>query len=132
MIDLENRTLEMKGVFQHIARQHKATFSFDELQKGMCDGWREENDPSESWVTDPDLGGGDDLSARKGLAAGMGPKSWDRNERERKRSRLDIGTGKNEPRASSRTKPWLKMIWEIAPDGDPEQVERRTRCRQPA
>jgi len=29
MIDLENRTLEMEGVFEH-----KSTFSFDKLQTG--------------------------------------------------------------------------------------------------
>jgi hypothetical protein len=85
MIDLENRTLEMKGVFEH-----KTTFSFDELQRGMFDGWREENNPSESWMTDPDSETDDTLSARKGLAAGMGPKDGDQDEREKKRPRLDI------------------------------------------
>jgi len=105
MIDLENRTLEMKGVFQH-----KTKFSFDELQKGTFDGWRGENDPSKSWVTDPDSEGGDNLSARKRLAAGMGPKGEDQDERERKRPRLEIGTGKKGPGASSRTKAWLKLF----------------------
>jgi len=33
LIDLENRTLKMEGVFEH-----KITFSLDELQKGMFDG----------------------------------------------------------------------------------------------
>jgi hypothetical protein len=117
IIDLENRTLEMKGVFEH-----KTTFSFDELQMGMFDGWREENDPSESWMTDPDEEEEEKLSARKGLAAGMGSKDGDQDEREKKRPRLDIGTGKEGPGAGSRTKAWLKLIWENVPDADSEQV----------
>jgi hypothetical protein len=79
IIDLENRTLEMKGVFEH-----KTTFSFDQLQVGMFDGWREENDPSESWMTDPDEEEEEKLSARKGLAAVMGSKDGDQDEREKK------------------------------------------------
>jgi hypothetical protein len=121
MIDLENRTLEMKGVFEH-----KTTFSFDELQKGMFDGWREENDPSESWITDPDPEEGEKLSVRKGLAAGMGLKDGDQDERERKRPRLDIGTGTEGPETGSRTKAWLKLIWDNAPDADSEQVGEAT------
>jgi hypothetical protein len=121
MIDLENRALIMEGVFEH-----KTRFSFDELQKGMFDGWREENDPSESWMTDPDLEEEEKLSARKGLAAGMGLKDGDQNEREKKRPRLDNGTGKEGPGAGSRTKAWLKLIWENAPGSDSDQVGEAT------
>jgi hypothetical protein len=121
MIDLENRTLKMEGVFEH-----KTTFSFDELQKGMFDGWREENDPSESWMTDPDVEEEEKLSARKGLAAGMGPKDGDQDEREKKRPRLDIGTGREGPGAGSRTKAWLKLIWENASEEDSDQVGEAT------
>jgi hypothetical protein len=108
MIDLENRTLKMEGVFEH-----KTTFSFDELQKGMFDGWREENDPSESWMTDPDSEEEEKLSARKGLAAGMGSKDVYQDEREKKRRRLNSGVEEKGSRASSRTRAWLKLIWEI-------------------
>jgi hypothetical protein len=117
MIDLENRTLKMEGVFEH-----KTTFSFDELQKGMFDGWRKENDPSESWMTDPDEEEEEKLSARKGLAAGMELKDGKQDERESKRPHLDIETGKKGPGARSRTRAWLKLIWENAPDADSEQI----------
>ena len=72
VIDFENRTLKMEGVFEL-----KTTFSFDELQIGMLDGWRQQNDSSELHFRDPDSGDQKKLSARKGLAAGMGLKDTD-------------------------------------------------------
>jgi hypothetical protein len=92
----------------------------------MFDGWREENDPSESWMTDPDEEEEEKMSARKGLAAGTGLKDGDQDEREKKRPRLDIGTGKEGPGAESRTKAWLKLIWENAPGADSDQVGEAT------
>jgi len=66
--------------------------------------------------------------ARKGLAAGMGLKDTDQDEREKKRQRLDVGTEKKGLGARSRTKAWLKLICENAPDADvdSEQVGKAT------
>ena len=65
---------------------------------------------------------------REGLAAGMGLKDTDQDEREKKRQRLDIGTEKKGLGARSRTKAWLKLLWENAPDTDvdSEQVGKAT------
>jgi hypothetical protein len=121
MIDLENRTLKMEGVFEH-----KTTFSFDELQKGMFDGWRWQNDPSESYVTESESKEEEKLSAREGLAAGMGLKDDDLKERDSKRPRLETGTEEEGSGASSRTMAWLGVIWENAPDEDSEQIGEAT------
>jgi len=123
MIDLENRTLKMKGVFEH-----RTTFSFDELQIRMLDGWREQNDPSESRSRDLDSGEQEKLLARKGLAAGMGLKDTDQDETETKRQRLDVGIEKKGLGAKLRTKAWLKLVCEYAPDADvdSEQVGKAT------
>jgi hypothetical protein len=122
MIDLENRTLKLEGVFEH-----KTTFSFDELQKGMFDGWRKQNDPSESWMTELDSDVGERMSARKGLAASKLLKAVDGDEREGKRRRLNIEDGeKKDSGAASRTIAWLEFIWENAPDEDSEQIGQAT------
>jgi hypothetical protein len=122
MIDLENRTLKLEGVFEH-----KTTFSFDELQKGMFDGWRKQNDPSESWMTELDSDVGERMSARKGLAASKLLKAVDEDEREGKRRRLNIEDEKEKGSgANSRTKAWLELIWKNAPDEDSEQIGEAT------
>lgn len=121
MIDPEHRTVEMKGVFEH-----EITFSCDELQRGMLDGWVKENDPSGSLMMDPESEGEEKLSTRKGPAAGMGLKYGKQDGRERKRRRLNGGVEEKGSRASSRTRAWLKLIWENAPDVDSEQVGEAT------
>jgi len=121
MIDLEKRTLKMEGVFEH-----KTTFSFDELQRGMFDRWWEQNDISESWMTDPDTEEEEKLSARQGLAAGMGLTDKNQDERKKKRPRLDIGTEEKGSCANKRTRAWLKLIWETTSVEESAQVDLAT------
>jgi hypothetical protein len=115
MIDLDNRMIETKGVFQH-----QSNFKFDELKEGMFDGWIGHANSARS--EEPGLVAGTNRQPPElgvsGVGAGMRGKEKEQD-----------GKGTEEPssedewedwmtQSSSTTSAWLEAIWRDKPNDD--------------